>query len=635
MKKDFDYTKYCNNTDYDELFAFVCNNIEIDIDIEDRFVYFIDEKLVVNKRGRMFNNLTIDYSKILDSGLIPLKYSDESTNRFCISYNNVIDSLCILIDRIINTITIISGKNDTRIDWFLRLKKEPAKDFCEAIQRMLFINQILWQTGHKLIGLGMWDSYLEPYYLDAINERKYSKNDVLEIIKEVFTVLHRYYDLKSAELLGDTGQIFILGRSNEDNEYICNDLTYLFIEAMKEVHLSDPKCLLRVNSKTPRELIELSLHSISSGIGAPLFSNDERVVPALVEYGIPIDDAVNYMASACWEPLVAGKDSSINNLRAIIYLKPLENILMNERLDRIGSFEALMNKYYIHLKRYIRQIVREAESISFAYDPLMSVFIDGCYETKKDISWGGAIYNDIGFATLSLGNLIDSLLNIKKYVFEQERYNLFQVKDMILFDFKNYEDERYELRTQGSRYAKDDPDIIEMTERITEFTANELSQYVLKNGRRIKMGLSGSAYVEASKNFKASFDGRRAGDPFIVHISNDDNSGYTETVGFASRLSYDKGRFNGNVVDLMVNPTLIKNHWDAFVTFIESSIPNGFFQMQMNVVDSKTLIDADRNPEKFPNLIVRVWGFSAYFRDLPEEYRHVLIERAKKNERAG
>lgn len=112
----------------------------------------------------------------------------------------------------------------------------------------------------------------------------------------------------------------------------------------------------------------------------------------------------------------------------------------------------------------------------------------------------------------------------------------------------------------------------------------------------------------------------------------DSNKDFTEILRFASKLDYGGCKFNGNVIDLMLSPDFIKDHMEKFTDFIYSSIKLGFFQMQMNVVSSRILIEAKEDPEAYPNLIVRVWGFSAYFNDLPEEYQDLLIERALRNE---
>ncbi len=125
----------------------------------------------------------------------------------------------------------------------------------------------------------------------------------------------------------------------------------------------------------------------------------------------------------------------------------------------------------------------------------------------------------------------------------------------------------------------------------------------------------------------ADFSGRKNGKPYNTHISCTD-AGYTEIVGFAGKLEYSDQRFNGNVIDFFMTESLIDENTGKFVLFMKGAIASGFFQMQMNLIDSKTLIDAKAHPEKYKGLIVRVWGFSAYFNELPESYKDLLIERA-------
>ena len=122
--------------------------------------------------------------------------------------------------------------------------------------------------------------------------------------------------------------------------------------------------------------------------------------------------------------------------------------------------------------------------------------------------------------------------------------------------------------------------------------------------------------------------------PYNTHISCLDAT-YTEVVNFAGKLEYNNQRFNGNVVDFFTSPSFIEQNSEKFTAFMFGAIHSGFFQMQMNILDSKTLIDAKANPEKYKGLIVRVWGFSAYFNELPESYKDLLIERAIAAEKVG
>lgn len=617
---------------YDELFTLICNNIEIKCS-EKRFIYFIDENYVLDTtKGYRYENLTPAYNKILLSGLQQLKYTEESCD-FCTSYNLILDNLILLSKRIIEKLKQCDFDTKKQIHWFENLQNKPADGFEEAIQRMLFINQIFWQTDHRLTGLGAWDSLLEPYYKNDIQEGRLTRNDVLNIIKDVYKILHENYEYKSNVLMGDTGQIFVLGRSNIYGDYCCNDLTYLFIEAMKELKLPEPKCLLRVNKNTPRDLIELALQSIVTGIGAPLFANDDIVIPKLIEFGIEAQDACEYTTSACWEPLIGGKSTSLNNMTVLNYLKALDNLLKRENLEKIHDFDELVENYLSYLKRNLKAIKRVLSPLRFQYNPLLSVFTEGCFETKKDVSWGGAYYHHIGITSVAMGNLIDSLLNIKELVFDSKYCTLYDVKQMLILNFEGNEKLKEKLQKRASYFATDQEDIIELVNRITACVSDELKDFRSYLGGKIKVGLSGSAYMDAARNFGASFDGRKAGEPFTVHISNEDNHGFTEIINFAAKLNYGSSRFNGNVVDLVVNPDFINHNWDKFVDFLILSINNGFFEMQMNVVNSAILIEARKNPEKFPNLIVRVWGFSAYFNDLPDEYKDLLIERSLRNEK--
>ena len=183
----------------------------------------------------------------------------------------------------------------------------PSEHFHEALQRILFVNQWLWQTGHKLNGLGHLDWILEALYQADIETGYITRETAKQIVKDFFLTLHEQFWFKSAMLLGDTGQIIILGGKGPDGVYRANELTRLFIEVSEELKLPDPKVLLRVSEKMPDDLLKLALTCIGTGIGAPFLSNDDRVIPALIQYGYDEEDAFHYGTSACWEPLIVGK----------------------------------------------------------------------------------------------------------------------------------------------------------------------------------------------------------------------------------------------------------------------------------------------------------------------------------------
>ena len=640
-------TKFNKGTQIKNLFR------KVDIHIpKSGFIFFLDEFKNLSEDGHIIDNISIDYSKVLKTSVYEYNefyfhpkagrgFARDLSSDFIKNQLDALDGIELLIYRIIKKLRNSNHTDRAKFArYFENMIDKPAEHFEEALQRILFYNQLLWQTGHGLNGLGRLDKILEDYYFDDLNSGFITQEEVYDLIKSFLKTLHTYYWYKSAALMGDTGQVIILGGKYDDEYgeyYFYNDLTYMFIQAIKELQLPDPKVLLRVSEETPRDLIELSLETINTGIGSPLFSNDEVVIDKMIEFGYDKEDANNYVVSACWEPSAVGKGFEQNNINFISFLKPLNEVFDDETeqfLDNILSFDELFNSYKYYLKKDADELIAFLDDIEWNKDPMLSLFIDDCNDRNMDISQGGAKYNHYGITTVGLANTVNSLYALKKLVFEERKYSLNELNKIRKNNFKKdkYQSVLNDLKNVSPRFGMDDEDILDISQEIVQFLEDCFKDYTNKFGGKIKFGLSAPSYISAGEEISASFDGRKAGEPLSTHISLDTNKDFTEVLRFASKLDYGGAKFNGNVVDLMLSPNFIKNHSDKFTDFIYSSIKLGFFQMQMNVVDSKTLIEAKENPESHPNLIVRVWGFSAYFNDLPEEYQDLLISRALKNE---
>ena len=600
-------------------------NVNITIP-ETGFVFTIDEFKTVNYKHRIADNLSLDYSKVLNTSLNELKenyldFDDYSQNQI-----KALEAIEILIDRIIIEIDQSNRKDKEEfIEFFENIKYKPVETFKEALQRILFFNQLLWQTGHNLNGFGRLDYVLNDIYdADSI-----SKEEALLLIKDFLKAGHSYYIYKSNSLIGDTGQIIVLGGLTNDS-YFTNDLTYLFLEAVRDLQLPDPKLILRYANDVPDDLFNLAIQTMVTGVGSPLISNDEQVIPDLINFGYDKKHAQNYVVSACWEPAPVGKGLELNNIDSLVFIKPLNDLLDNEDLSEFDDFDEFFLKYKEYLLNYTNELLAEINSKDWEVDPLLSLFIDDCNLNKRDFSQGGAHYNNYGLTSVSLSNTVNSLYNVKKLVFEDKLFTLGELNNLRKNNFKD--EDIIKLLKSQAKFGMDCPDIINLTNDITEFTNEIFKSRTNKFGAKFKFGLSAPSYIAKSPNIKASFDGRKNSEPFNVHISNEDNRDYTELMRFASKLNYTESRFNGNVVDFMITPDFINKNFSKFKDFLKISLYMGVFQMQLNVIDSETLINAQRNPDEYPNLIVRVWGFSSYFKDLPKDYQDVLIKRALENE---
>lgn len=616
------FFKVNNYKSYKRLFS----KIKLENIKSNSFYYYIDINKTHYHKGQVIGNLMLDYNMILDKSINDYKEEIKAITNKKLYKNelDLLDGIELLVNR---EIAIVDNKEIK--DSLKGLINRKANSFKDALQRILFLNQLLWQTGIFLNGIGRLDLILDKYYKDDLDKKIISKKEAKEYLRDFLELLHKDYYFKSNSLYGDTGQIIILGGIDKKNNYFSNDITYMIIELMEELKEPDPKVLLRVSNNIPRSLMDLSLRCISTGIGCPLFANDDVIIPKLIEFGYSKEDAYNYGTAACWEPYIPGKSFDQNNLGSINFMEPLKALLND---NSIKSTDEFIKKYYKYLNAYLEKFRNRIDSKVFAKDAILTLFNKDCIANNKDISEGGAIYNNYGFTSVGLSNLVNSILIVDNYIFKNKKLTMEEFINIVNSNYDEQEKLIKQIKAEEDKYGVDKDYIIELTNEIIKITSNYFKNKKNSLGGKYKFGLSAPSYITESIDYPASFDGRKKGEPFAVHISNDKANSYTELISFASQLDYSDNRFNGNVIDFFITPNFIKDNYNKFLDFLLLSIKKGFFEMQMNVISSKQLIEARENPEKFPNLIVRVWGFSAYFKDLPDEYKDYLIERALKNE---
>jgi len=588
------------------------------------FFYNIDTNKTVEASGSLIHNFTVDYTFLLEHSINDIgELGDGEAKQF----SNVLSAY---IDRAIRGIEADNAADAVPvIESLSNMKIVPAQGFFDALQRILFVNQLMWQTGHRLNGLGRLDKILAPYYEADIRNGVINKDEAYSLIMSFLGVLHRYYWFKSNMLMGDTGQVIILGGKCADGSYFSNDLTEMFLLACKERKQPDPKILLRVCGNTPLNVLALATDVISTGIGSPLISNDDMVIPAMLGYGYDECDAYEYTVSACWEPTVAGQSAEVNNCLRLNFLEPLVSVL-GKNCDSISNYEMFEAEYLRELSRTVDEMVDKANRINYECDICLMVFSKN---TADNQILSKPKYMSYGFTGTAFPNVINSLINIRTFVFENHSFSLEDMKNILASDYQNREDVR-KLLLEAAKFGQNDDEVISMCNRLVNCVADTLRGKVNKWGGHFKFGLSSPNYIADCPDFPATPDGRKTGEPFGVHISSIRPVPVTELLGFASKLDYLKA-FNGNVVDFIVSPALMENNRDKFVGLLSTAIKIGVFQIQMNVVSSKTLIEAREHPEEFPDLVVRVWGFSAYFKDLPDEYKDLLIQRALESEKAA
>lgn len=602
------------------------------------FFYWIDEHKTIAVRGNVLGNFCIDYEKLVNGSFA--KIADDAIavgGVYGERAGHIKTAIATLRDRTVDVIRnqcAEEGKKARLLSEFETLLEQPATHFHEGLQRVLFFQQYMWQTRHGLNGLGRLDKILGSLYERDLQEGVVTQESAYEMVYDFLNVLSKWYLYKSSSLAGDIGQIIILGGVEPDGSYFSNALTSVFLKAQAALGKPDPKTLLRVSEKMPSSLLDDAVTALLSKTGSPLFSNDDVVIPQLKQFGMSAEDACAYCVSACWEPFIPGKSMDQNNIKSFDFYRPLDMALNENDLSKVNTFEELVDLYEKMLRREWRRFLSGLNEYVWACDPFVSMMTEGCNDTAKDISEGGAFYNNYGVTSVGMGSACDTLMNVKSLVFEKKKYTLQELNEQRKDDFKNHEDTYQLLKNMEHSYAHDNECVEALVNRIIAISNEEVEQYTNPLGGKVKFGLSSPFYIRDAKTSPADLAGRKKGNPYSTHISCLD-APYTEIVNFAGKLDYSGYAFNGNVIDYFVSPGLIENNANKFALFLKAAIKVGFFQMQMNIMDSATLIDAKAHPEKYPGLIVRVWGFSAYFNDLPEEYKDVLIERAIESEKVA
>lgn len=602
--------------------------------IKHRYVYPLDESILrcTSSSVTAIVSLTPDYANVVNSSLNDLKQrlENNSASEFSKSELTTIDAIHCFAQKIQRSLckeTKLTGNSrlNELANYFDDFLDRPAQSFDEALQKILFYNALFWQNGHLHNGLGRLDKVLFPYYKKDLENGQLTKAEAKKMLADFIRTLGDNTNFKSSGLIGDTGQVILLGGISKEGE-IANELTEFFLEIFTELTFPDPKLILRVNKNTPNTIWALAVKCILTGIGSPLIMNEERIIPLMSRYGYEKEDCYEFGTSACWEPLIIGKSFDQNNsVPNIVAIKPLNDLVLRSEHIHFPDFQSFYTKLKNDLTTMILSINTE---LTFDKSPLLSLFFEDCLSKQKDIGEGGAKYNYHGILTVSLPNLVNALLNIEKFVFIDKTFTLEQCRKALLNNFDGYQDMKELFVNASDKFGNADGHSLNRTNELMKTIAEAVNQLKI-NDHKVKVGFSSPAYIDASKNYLASMDGRSQGTPFATHISPiSKDIDLSDILHFASQLDYPKNGINGNVVDFVVPPAFMSKP-DKLTDVLKVSIINGIFELQLNVLNKRQLMDAKLHPEKYPDLIVRVWGFSAYFNELPEEYKDNLIRRAE------
>ncbi len=523
----------------------------------------------------------------------------------------------------------VEAGNQTVADTLSKIPAKAPETLLEALQFLRLVHYCLWCSFNYHNTLGRFDQYLYPYYQKDIAEGRLTDETALELIEEFFISCNKDSDLYTGMQQGDNGQSMVLGGLNPDGTESYNALSDLCLQASLELKLIDPKINLRVNKNTPLELYEKGTKLTQQGLGFPQYANDDVVIPALLHWGYDKEDAYNYVVAACWEFIIPGKGTDVPNLNTMSFVRTITETL--DGLKDCGTFDEYLNLVCRSIDEQAEKLMKQVSDIYMEPAPLMSLMMENCVETGKDVSKGNR-YNNYGFHGAGLSTAVDSLAAIRKYVFEDKTITAEQMTQMCRENFKGHEEIQNMLRYEAPKMGNDDAPTDELAVKLLNRFADALEGHHNDKGGIFRAG-TGSAmyYVWDARDTIATPDGRRAGEELACNYS---PSLFMRSVGPVSILkSFTKPDLkrvaNGGPLTIELTDSMFRNDESIrkVAMFVKSFMDLGGHQIQINAVNKEKLLDAKKHPENYRNLIVRVWGWSGYFVELDECYQNHIIKR--------
>lgn len=540
-------------------------------------------------------------------------------------------------------------------DILSRVPENPASTFHEALQSfwIAYILVTLEMGGccpGGGIGLGRLDQYLYPYYKADIENERLTRDQALELI-EHFLLCFRHVDYYTPHQIFTPGSQSSIGGVTANGMDASNELTELIMEASLRIAMPTPYISLRLHRKAPERYWKAVANFILGGLGFPIV-NDDVLIPAMLRHGRSLGDARDYICSCCYEHTIPGREA-FNPGGCFMNLPYVLELALNQGQSmttgkylgcsvppvyEFQTFDDVLDVFFRQLHYVSDKLFNLVNAIDHSHTtyrryPMMSLFIEDCIARGKDVCAGGARYNLTGCIVSGVPNVINSLAAIRHCVFTEKILDMNDLIAALREDFNGYESIREQLLS-APKWGNGDPRVDDLAPLIADAVYSEFSHRRNARGGRWQTALySFVANHGFGKVTGASADGRKAHESHTRNMNpawGTDRYGPTAVLSSLSKIDFTKFP-NGSALDLRFNPGIFSTEQSrhAFEGFLKGFVECGVMEMQISIVDTESLIDARRHPENYPNLMVRVAGYSARFIDLPPEEQDELIGRSQ------
>lgn len=557
------------------------------------------------------NNLCGDYAALIREGLDSVRERTDECGR------REIDAIISLADRYRGEALRVGRDDVARV--LSVVPRHPATTFREALQFFRILHFSAWLEGCYHNTVGRFDQYMYPYFAHDLETGELTSESAEELLADFFLSFNKDSDLYPGQQQGDNGQSMVLGGCDAEGRDCFNALSAMCLRVSKRLLMIDPKINLRVSSKTPIEVYRLGSELTAAGLGFPQYSNDDVVIPALEAYGYRHEDACNYVVAACWEFIIPRVGYEVVNISAYNLPQAVRDATF-AYLPGAPDFETFLAKTDEAVRAGAIKLTERKRVAEFLPSPLYDLLIP---ERR---------YRNFGFHGTGVACAADALAAIRCHVFEKKDVS---VPRLLAGLETNYEKDPQLLRVlryESPKMGCDDDAADSLAARLLDDFVDGLAGRKNDYGGCYRAG-TGTAmyYLWHAKETAATADGRLAGEPFGTNFS---PNLFTKTPGPVSVIrSFTKQHLrracNGGPLTLEFSAAMFADPESIakLAELVRFFILRGGHQLQLNAVDAGKMKDAQKHPENYGQLVVRIWGWSAYFVELDKEYQDHVIAR--------
>ncbi|MBP2631774.1 MAG: pyruvate formate-lyase [Firmicutes bacterium] len=539
------------------------------------------------------------------------------------------------------------------------LAHRPPETFHEAVQALWFLFVVLhMESNASSFSPGRMDQFLYPFYKRDMENGILDQQKALEIIECIWLKFNEIVYLRnshSAKFFAGFPigfNIAIGGQDEQGNDYV-NELSFLLLKAQEHLGLPQPNLSVRLNKNTSEALLEESIKVVAKGSGMPQFFNDEAIVKTMIEkLDVSKEDARDYAIVGCVELTTQGNNLGWSDAAMFNLNKTLEVTLTGGKCLLTGekiapnygnlctykTYEELETAFAKQIDYFMGKMVLACEQVEKAHidvlpSPFLSSVIHDCIERGIDVTAGGAHYNFSGIQMIQVANLADSLAAIKQLVYDEKRVDKAELLAALEHNFDGYAVIKALLLNKVPKYGNDVTWVDELGAKWARYFHGKISGYTNYRGGKYHTGMyTVSAHVPMGENVGASPDGRSAKAPLadggMSPVYGRDITGPTAVLKSVARLD-NQLTTNGGLLNMKFLPEFFATERgvDKFAKFLRAFVDLEIPHIQFNVLRREDLLAAQKDPEKYRSLTVRVAGYTAYFTELAGELQNEIIAR--------